>query len=622
MTDKLNKLYNQKDFEEENKDRSENADTAKLKFDAAQSYVLSLADSLNIEHGDSIYDTIDAIKAVSADAKKKKSELTLLAEKLSGRVDTLSELTEGVDVHAAELEAQKVLSTEIGKTAAAIDSEKLKEATASVLPISLIVMAISFVLVPVDAGLMLSFVIATAMLILGMGLFTLGADMSMSRIGNYMGSKLTKSRKLPLILTVSFALGVAITVAEPDLQVLAGNVPEIDTTVLILTVSVGVGFFLMLCMVRILFSISLRTMLIVFYAIVFAAAFLSDESILSVAFDSGGVTTGPMTVPFIMALGVGVASIRSDENAKADSFGLVGLCSIGPILSVLLLGAIYKTQPAQGESGAVSGVATTVELGKDYLHALPEYLWEVTMALLPIVVFFLIFQVISLKLRKLPFMRIVIGILYTYLGLVLFLTGVNVGFSPLGYALGAALADGWKVYLLAPLAMLMGWFIINAEPAVHTLNKQVEELSAGAISAKAMGMSLSIAVSAAGGLAMLRVITGISIMYFLVPGYLIALALSFFVPRTFTAIAFDSGGVASGPLTATFMLPFATGACEALGGNVMTDAFGLVALVAMMPLITVQVMGAIYVVKSRHASQEPQLPDFGDNEIIELWEAC
>ena len=182
--------------------------------------------------------------------------------------------------------------------------EKLKEATASVLPISLIVMAISFVLVPVDAGLMLSFVIATAMLILGMGLFTLGAEMSMSRIGNYMGSKLTKSRKLPLILTVSFALGVAITVAEPDLQVLAGNVPEIDTTVLILTVSVGVGFFLMLCMVRILFSISLRTMLIVFYAIVFAAAFLSDESILSVAFDSGGVTTGPMTVPFIMALGV------------------------------------------------------------------------------------------------------------------------------------------------------------------------------------------------------------------------------------------------------------------------------------------------------------------------------
>ena len=500
--------------------------------------------------------------------------------------------------------------------------EKLREAAASVLPISFIVALTCFVLIPVDTGLMLSFILASAMLVLGMGLFTLGSEMAMSRIGSHIGSKLTQSKKLWLILTVSFILGIAITVAEPDLQVLASNVPEIDSSVLILTVSVGVGLFLTLCMVRILFSISLRTMLIVFYAIVFAAAFLSEPSILSVAFDSGGVTTGPMTVPFIMALGVGVASIRSDENAKADSFGLVGLCSIGPILSVLLLGAIYKTQPAQGESSVVSGVSTTVELGQDYLHALPEYLWEVTMALLPIFIFFLIFQVVSLKLRKLPFLRILIGILYTYFGLVLFLTGVNVGFSPLGYALGAALAEGWKVYLLAPLAMLMGWFIINAEPAVHTLNKQVEELSAGAISAKAMGMSLSIAVSAAGGLAMLRVITGVSILYFLVPGYLVALALSFFVPRTFTAIAFDSGGVASGPMTATFMLPFATGACEALGGNVMTDAFGLVALVAMMPLITVQVMGAIYVVKSKHAAQEPQLPDFGDNEIIELWEAC
>ena len=500
--------------------------------------------------------------------------------------------------------------------------EKLKEAAASVLPISLIVLAICFVLVPVDTGLMLSFVLATALLILGMGLFTLGAEMSMSKIGNYIGAKLTKSRKLWLILAVSFLLGVAITVAEPDLQVLAANVPEIDKTVLILTVSVGVGIFLMLCMVRILFGIPLRLLLIVFYALVFLAAFLSDQGILAVAFDSGGVTTGPMTVPFIMALGVGVASIRSDENAKADSFGLVGLCSIGPIASVLLLGAIYKTQPAQTQSEAAAAITNTVALGRDYLHAFPEYMKEVTLALLPIVVFFLVFQFVSLRLRKLPFLRVMVGILYTYAGLVLFLTGVNVGFSPVGYALGAALTEGWKIWLLIPLAMLMGWFIINAEPAVHILNKQVEDLSAGAISARAMGVSLSIAVSAAGGLAMLRVITGVSIMVFLVPGYFLALALSFFVPRTFTAIAFDSGGVASGPLTATFMLPFAMGACEALGGNVMTDAFGLVALVAMMPLITVQVMGAIYVVKSRRAEKEPALPDFSESEIIELWEAC
>ena len=500
--------------------------------------------------------------------------------------------------------------------------EKMRESIASVLPITLIVAALCLFLIPVSSGLMLSFLIGSVMIILGMGLFTVGSDLSMTQIGTHIGAQMTRSKKLGVILILSFVLGVIITIAEPDLQVLAKNVPEIDTTVLIVTVSVGVGLFLTISMLRILFRIPLKWLLVFFYAVIFALAAFSDQNFLSVAFDSGGVTTGPMTVPFIMALGVGVASIRSDENAKADSFGLVGLCSIGPIASVLLLGAIYKTQPAQAESETAAAITNTVALGRDYLHAFPEYLKEVTLALLPIVVFFLIFQIVSLRLRKLPFLRVMVGILYTYAGLVLFLTGVNVGFSPVGYALGAALTEGWKLWLLIPLAMLMGWFIINAEPAVHILNRQVEDLSAGAISARAMGMSLSIAVSAAGGLAMLRVITGVSIMYFLVPGYFIALALSFFVPRTFTAIAFDSGGVASGPLTATFMLPFAMGACEALGGNVMTDAFGLVALVAMMPLITVQVMGAIYVIKSRRAEKEPALPDFGDNEIIELWEAC
>ena len=500
-------------------------------------------------------------------------------------------------------------------------AEKLKEAAASVLPVTAIVAVLCLALVRVDVGLMLSFLLGSGLLILGMGLFTLGAELSMSRIGNLIGAKMTKSRKLWFILAVSFLLGVAITMAEPDLQVLATNVPAIDKTVLIVTVSVGVGLFLMLCMVRILFSVSLRLLLIVFYALLFLGAFLSDAGFLSVAFDSGGVTTGPMTVPFIMALGVGVASIRSDENAKADSFGLVALCSIGPVMAVMLLGAIYPTDTQADVGMVIGGFETTVELGGAYLRSLPTYMLEVAMALLPIFVFFLLFQVFSLRLRKLPLTKIVMGVGYTFLGLVLFLTGVNVGFSPLGYVLGKELVTSGLSAFLIPLAMLMGWFIIDAEPAVHILNKQVEELTSGAISAKAMGLSLSVAVALANGLAMVRVLTGLPILYFLLPGYAVALGLSFFVPRTFTAIAFDSGGVASGPLTATFMLPLAMGACTALGGNVMTDAFGLVALVAMMPLITVQVMGGIYVLKSRTKTDAPVLPSFGENEIIELWEA-
>ena len=500
-------------------------------------------------------------------------------------------------------------------------AEKLKEAAASVLPVTAIVAVLCLALVRVDVGLMLSFLLGSGLLILGMGLFTLGAELSMSRIGNLIGAKMTKSRKLWFILAVSLLLGVAITMAEPDLQVLATNVPAIDKTVLIVTVSVGVGLFLMLCMVRILFSVSLRLLLIVFYALLFLGAFLSDAGFLSVAFDSGGVTTGPMTVPFIMALGVGVASIRSDENAKADSFGLVALCSIGPVMAVMLLGAIYPTDTQADVNMVIGGFETTVELGGAYLRSLPTYMLEVAMALLPIFVFFLLFQVFSLRLRKLPLTKIVMGVGYTFLGLVLFLTGVNVGFSPLGYVLGKELVTSGLSALLIPLAMLMGWFIIDAEPAVHILNKQVEELTSGAISAQAMGLSVSVAVALANGLAMVRVLTGLPILYFLLPGYAVALGLSFFVPRTFTAIAFDSGGVASGPLTATFMLPLAMGACTALGGNVMTDAFGLVALVAMMPLITVQVMGGIYVLKSRTKTDAPVLPSFGENEIIELWEA-
>ena len=287
----------------------------------------------------------------------------------------------------------------------------------------------------------------------------------------------------------------------------------------------------------------------------------------------------------------------------------------------MILGFFYEMEDGTVAASVIQSYADTVALGGGYVKAIPHYMYEVATALAPIVVFFLLFQVFSLKLRKLPFLKIVIGLIYTYVGLVLFLVGVNVGFSSLGTVLGASLADK-AAWLLVPVAMLMGWFIISAEPAVHVLNKQVEEISAGAVSEKAMGLSLSIAIALATGLAMVRVLTGVSILWFVVPGYAIALAMSFFVPPIFTAIAFDSGGVASGPMAATFMLPFAMGACEAVGGNVITDAFGLVSLVAMMPLITVQVMGAVYLVRSKRTQEVFDVTQLADNEIIELWEVA
>ena len=486
----------------------------------------------------------------------------------------------------------------------------------SVLPIVIIVAILCLLVTPIESSLLLAFLIGTVMIIVGMGLFTLGAETSMTVIGNRIGATLTKSKKLWLILLVSFILGVAVTVSEPDLSVLAQSVPHIDNMVLIVTVGVGVGFFLMLCMLRIFIGIKLRWLLIVLYLLVFVLAGFADANYLSLAFDAGGVTTGPMTVPFILALGVGVANMRSDREAGADSFGLVSLCSIGPILFVLILGFLYPG--GEAVSGAVSSVdfGMTTDIGMAYIKNIPHYMLETVVALSPIIVIFLVFQIFSFKMSGRGFLKVCSGIIFTYVGLVLFLTGVNVGFSSLGAVLGGQLYSGWTRYLLIPLAMCLGWFIISAEPAVYVLEKQIESVSSGAIPGKAIKYSLSIAISIAMGIAMLRVLTGISIMWFLVPGYLIALVLSFFVPDIYTAIAFDSGGVASGPMTATFMLQFMIGVCAAAGGNIMTDAFGIVATVAMMPLISIQIVGFIYGRKAKAVVEEP---DTVDDEIIELW---
>lgn len=496
--------------------------------------------------------------------------------------------------------------------------DKLKESIASVLPIVLIVFFTSLFIIPIDNGLILAFLIGSVLLIIGMAIFSLGSEMSMNQIGNHIGSKLTKTKKIALIVIVSFVLGFAITVAEPDLNVLANSVPSIVTKVLVIFVSLGVGLFLTIAMLRIIFGIPIRYLLIFFYAILFIISIFVDKDFIAVAFDSGGVTTGPMTVPFIMALGVGVSTIRSDKNAKQDSFGLVGLCSVGPIIAIMILSFIYSSD--LNETSILIGTFNnSVEIGYGYLYSFPTYMLEVALALLPIFAFFMIFQIVMLRINNNQLIKILLGILYTYVGLVLFLTGANVGFSSLGYVIGNYIAVNSKM-LLIPFGVLLGWFIIKAEPAVHTLKHQVEDLSQGAISSKTMEISLSIAISLANGLAMYRVISGVNIMYFIVPGYVISLLLSLIVPETFTAIAFDSGGVASGPMTATFMLPLAIGACVGLNGNVMQDAFGLIAFVAMTPLISVQIMGLLAMLKSRKETKTTIAKEFDNNDLIELWE--
>lgn len=469
--------------------------------------------------------------------------------------------------------------------------EKVKESLASVLPITAIVLLLSITIAPLTPGTMVLFCFGALLLIAGTGIFTLGVDLAMTPMGNGIGVYMSRSRRGAVSLAAAFLLGVLITVAEPDLQVLATQVSAIPSRLLIFTVAAGVGLFLVVALLRVLRKIPLGHLLVGFYLVVFALAALAPGDFIPVSFDAGGVTTGPITVPFIMALGVGMASVRSDKNSTSDSFGLVALCSIGPILSVLLLGVCYTPGSAAYTPAPLAEIATTRDAAAAFARVLPAYAREVAVAMVPICAMFLLFQLVSRRFKRRKLLRVGSGLIYTYVGLVLFLTGVNVGFMPAGQLMGATLATGGQNWLLVPIGMVMGYFIVAAEPAVHVLIKQVEEVSMGSISQGAMRRGLSIGVAVSVGIAMLRVLTGVNLLWFLVPGYAFALALTFFVPQMFTGIAFDSGGVASGPMTATFLLPFAMGACQAVGGNCMTDAFGLVALVAMTPLVTIQMLG-------------------------------
>ncbi len=491
--------------------------------------------------------------------------------------------------------------------------EKIKESVASVLPVALIILLLSLTVTPLPNAIFISFLFGTFIMIFGMGLFTLGVDKSMTPMGEHVGATITKSKKLWLIIFVSFFVGTLITASEPDLSVLAAAIPAIDTTTFIMAVSVGVGVFLVFAVLRIVFAVKLRYLLFISYGIIFILAFLVSPDFLSVAFDAGGVTTGPLTVPFIMAMGVGIASISTKKNG--DSFGLMALCSAGPIIAILVLGLVYNVDSGTYTPDEIVEFANSREFGLEFLSEIPHKLMEVAIGLFPVVIFFFVFQAIFNRLSFEKNLKLCVGVIYTYVGIVLFLTGVSIGFLPVGSYIGQSLGSTNMKWLLIPIGMLLGYFIVLAEPAIHVLEKQVEEVTAGSIPSKMLKTAMSIGVAIAVGLAMLRALTGMNILWFVGIGYALALGLSLIVPEVFTSIAFDSGGVASGAMTSTFLMPLAVGATYAVGGNIMTDAFGVIAMVALLPPITIQLLGLIYKIKTARIKHSATAPEAA---IIEL----
>lgn len=560
-----------------------------------------------------------------ADFAAEKNSESNEADKTSVTSNTAQIATEEQSVDSEKLKkAQKRIDASIGaKMIGKGMLSKLKESLISVLPVAVIVLIMCLTpVVDVSSGEIWTFVVSAIFLVLGIALFNLGADLAMTPMGEHIGSGLTKTRRLPLLLFVSFVMGLLITVAEPDLSVLAEQVSAVmNKTVLIVVVGVGVGLFLLLAIIKVVFKKNLSMLLMFFYLVLFAICAIMIENgksmFLPLAFDSGGVTTGPITVPFIMALGVGVASTIGGRKSQENSFGLIALCSIGPMIAVFLLslfmnGELNYTLPNYGFSD---------DIGSALASTLGSTAGDVAIALALIVGFFVILQLTVLKLPKRRILQIAIGIIYTFIGLLIFFTSVHLGFMPIGFKIGQELASFSKP-LLVVFSFIIGCVVVLAEPAVHVLNNQVEQITDGAVTKRSMMIALSLGVGLSIGLSIIRIVFKFSLLYYLIPGYIISLGLSLFVPKIYTAIAFDSGGVASGPLTASFILPFAMGACNVLCGEseVLELAFGIVAMVAMTPLITIQVLGfrAIASAKVRAKINIKRIVDADDEQIIEF----
>ncbi|MFS8501864.1 MAG: DUF1538 domain-containing protein [Caldicoprobacter sp.] len=483
--------------------------------------------------------------------------------------------------------------------------DKLKEVLHTVLPITAIVLILHFTLTPLETHLILKFLVGTLLIIIGLSVFLLGVDVGITPIGTAIGSAITKTNKILVVISVGFVLGFFISAAEPDLHILARQVDmvtsgQVSKMGIVVAVSIGLGIMIALGFARIVYNVSLRTVFTVMYGIVFILALFSSPAFLAISFDACGATTGALTVPFILALAMGVSMLKKDSKAsERDSFGLVGIASIGAILGVLIMDIASNA----GEiTGALEANALASESIIDpFIEELPKVTRDVFLALLPILLTLFIFQIFSSGFSRRAFRKVLMGLLFAFVGLVLFMDGVNAGFMDVGSIVGyrVAMLDN-KAYILI-IGFILGFVTVLAEPAVHVLMHQIEDATSGYIKRSLVMVALSLGIGVAVALSVLRVLVpGIQLWHYLLPSYIIAIALMYFVPELFIGIAFDSGGVASGPMTATFILAFIQGAAEAVeGANVLVDGFGMIAMVASMPLIALQILGLVYKVKSR-----------------------
>jgi len=482
----------------------------------------------------------------------------------------------------------------------------------SVMPIAIVVMIVSLIIKLPNSSI-LSFSISSVFLIIGITLFTTGAEMSIVKIGESIGNFLVKKGKILLIVIFSLIMGIVITISEPDLMVLASEIPTIPSYLMIFLVAFGIGIYLSLGVYRIIKKFSYRGIITFSLIIIMILLYFSREAFIPLSFDAAGVTTGPMSVPVIIAFGYGIARIRSDKDSVSDTFGLCGLASLGPVIVLLILGLFFNNS-YYNTNNFVSNLPILDKFTSNFVISLRN----IIISLIPIIGVYIISRIMGNKVSKKTSIRIIFGILLTTIGLTLFLMGVSSGFIEIGYLMGSKIAGGTHANILIPFGMILGYIIINAEPAIKILNRQISDLTEGSISPKVISLCLSIGVAIAIGLSVFRVLYNVPIIYIIVPGYFLACLLMYYSPKTFVTVAYDSGGAACGALTTSFLLPLCIGACVIKGGNVLSLAFGVGALVCLMPIIIIQVLGIVY---DRKLKSNTRNMDFDESIIDFVWES-
>lgn len=476
--------------------------------------------------------------------------------------------------------------------------KKLKEVSVSIGPMIALVALLHFFVTPLPEGNLLDFAIGGVFITVGLAIFLTGLEVGLIPFGERIGSDTTSSKNLWLVLFTGLIVGVVIIIAEPSITVLADQVamvnPSISTTSLVTMIALGFGFYMMIGMARVVLHIPLRWIYVVSYATLFIIFAFSSPIMMGIAFDSGGASTGPLSVPFVMAVGLGVARVQQKQK-DSDNFGLVSLVLIGPTLAIGILSLF------SGPVGDVAGELVVNQSG-NFLSLLLPSMEQVVSSLVPLIILCLVYQVLLIKMPIRRLLRVGVGFIYLFVGLTLFFVGVNGGFIPVGFQIGYTMGS-FSTTLLLVVGLAIGAITVLSEPSVYVLVDQVQSITQGHIRKPVMFIALSIGVGLSVFLAVLRILTGLSLWYFVLPVYTVAVILNFFIPDLFVGLSFDSGSVSSGPMATTFLLSFAIGSSVAVGGNPTTDAFGVIIFVSMTPVLVVQILGLIFARTQRKAER-------------------